>query len=367
MIEFSSDYNEGAHPRIIKRLEETNMEQTFGYGMDPYCEKALALIRTMCGNDDLAVHLMVGGTMANLTVIAASLRPHQAVIAPTSGHINVQETGSIEATGHKILTVPEHNGKITAAQIDQVCRDYWENEGLVHLAKPKMVYITHPTEYGTLYTKPELLAIRRVCDERNLFLYVDGARLGYGLSVPDQDTDLPLIADCCDVFYIGAGKQGALFGEAVVIKNKAIAEDFRPILKQRGGLLSKGRLLGIQFLTLFEDGLYWELSKHANKMAERIRACLKRHNISFFVENKTNLLFPIFSDALLSTLQKTYSFTYWKKLGDNKNAIRICTSWATTEDNTQKLIADIEKFFERTQRSANEQFPAETKGNAARG
>ncbi|MDR1908264.1 MAG: aminotransferase class I/II-fold pyridoxal phosphate-dependent enzyme [Holosporales bacterium] len=344
MIEFSSDYNEGAHPRLIAKLVETNMVQTFGYGSDAYCDEAADIIRNLCGQKDLDVHFIVGGTLTNLISISACLRPHQGVISPTNGHIHVQETGSIEATGHKILTIPSKNGKITAAQIDEYCEEYLNNEGIVHLVQPKLVYITHPTELGTLYTRAEMLAISDVCKKRNLYLYVDGARLGYGLVAEGNDTDLKLITECCDIFYIGGGKQGALFGEAVVIKDKAIASDFRPIMKQRGGLLSKGRLLGIQFSELFKDDLYFEISRHANNMASLIRECLKKMGIEFFVENTTNLLFPILPDEMHDELSKQYSLTYYKRWDKTSSVIRIATSWATLEQNVMKFIRDLEEY-----------------------
>jgi threonine aldolase len=341
-IEFSSDYNEGAHPRLIEKLVATNMVQTFGYGLDPYCEEAIDIIRNLCGKKDLDVHFIVGGTLTNLISICASLRPHQAVFSPENGHIHTMETGSVEATGHKILTIPSKEGKITAAQIDEAYEEYLNNEGRVHLAQPKLVYITHPTEYGTLYKKAELQAIANVCRKRGLFLFVDGARLGYGMAAESSDFDLKFLTECCDIFYIGGAKQGALFGEAVVIKNKNIAEDFRQIMKQRGALLSKGRLLGIQFSELFKDGLYFEISRHANKMADLIRQSLKRTGFEFFVENTTNLLFPIISDSIYEELSKTYSMTYFKRWDKTSSVIRIATSWGTIEKNVKAFISDIE-------------------------
>ncbi|MDR1208052.1 MAG: aminotransferase class I/II-fold pyridoxal phosphate-dependent enzyme [Holosporales bacterium] len=343
-IEFSSDYNEGAHPRLMEKLVETNMLQTFGYGLDPYCGEATDIIRNLCGNKNVDVHFIVGGTLTNLISICASLRPHQAVFSPENGHIHTMETGSIEATGHKILTIPSKEGKITAEQIDEAYGEYFCNEGRVHLAQPKMVYITHPTEYGTLYKKSELQAIANVCRERGLFLFVDGARLGYGMTAEGSDFDLKFLTECCDIFYIGGAKQGALFGEAVVVKNKYIAEDFRQVIKQRGGLLSKGRLLGIQFSELFKDGLYFAIAKHANNMADMIRQSLKRAGFDFFVENTTNLLFPIMPDRLHEELSKTYNMTYLKRWDNTSSVIRIATSWATTETNVKSLISDIERL-----------------------
>ncbi|MDR1436379.1 MAG: aminotransferase class I/II-fold pyridoxal phosphate-dependent enzyme [Puniceicoccales bacterium] len=347
MIEFSGDYSEGAHPRLLNRLVETNMEQTFGYGRDRYCAEAVKTIRKACQNDDVDVHMVVGGTLANTIAIAAALRPHQGVIAPVSAHINVQETGSIEAAGHKILTIPGENGKITAAQIDKVCEEYLENNGNVHVVQPKMVCLTHATEYGTIYGRKELQVISDVCRKRDLYLYIDGARIGYGVAAVDSDMDLPFIAKCCDVFCIGGSKQGAFFGEAVVVKNKYIADGFRQVMKQRGGLLAKGRLLGIQFHELLVDGLYFELSRHANKMAASIRGCLQANGIKFFVENTTNLLFPILPDNLYGELSKKYSLTYCGRHDDKSSIVRIATSWATTERNVQLLNSDISAIMQR--------------------
>jgi threonine aldolase len=344
-VGFSCDYHEGAHPRLLNKLIETNMVQTSGYGIDPYCEEAQDIIKGLCGNADLSVHFIVGGTLANLIVIAATLRTHQCVISPTTGHINVQETGATESTGHKILTIPETNGKIFAAQIDEVCQEYWQSSGNVHTAQPKLVYITHSTEFGTLYSRAEMQAIRDVCDKYRLYLYLDGARLGYGLTAEGNDIDLKFIAECCDVFYVGGGKQGALLGEAIVIRNKDIATDFRPIMKQHGGLLAKGRVLGIQFKELFCDGLFFDISVHANKMASMIRACLKRCNINFLIENTTNLLFPILPNSLFETLSVKYSFSYQKKWDSASSVVRIATSWATREEDVNKLIYDIEAFY----------------------
>jgi threonine aldolase len=340
-IEFSSDYNEGAHPRLIQKLVETNMVQTSGYGTDPYCKEATDVIRGLCGNHDVDVHFIVGGTLTNLISVCASLRSHEGVISPANGHIHVQETGSIEATGHKILVIPGENGKITALQIDDVCEEYWQNEGRVHVVHPKLVYITHPTEYGTLYKKAELQAISDVCKKRGLYLFVDGARLGYGMAAEGSDFDIKFLTECCDIFYIGGGKQGALFGEAVVVKNKNIADGFRQLIKQRGGLLSKGRLLGIQFNELFKDGLYFEIARHANKMADLIRTCLKNAGMKFFAENTTNLLFPILPDAAYNKLSEKYNFTYIKRWDSTSSVIRIATSWATTEQHVNALIGDI--------------------------
>ncbi|MBD9017543.1 MAG: aminotransferase class V-fold PLP-dependent enzyme, partial [Coprococcus comes] len=267
MILFTSDYTEGAHPRIIEKLAETNMEQTVGYGEDPYCEEAREAIKKVCEAPEADVHFLVGGTQTNFTVISSILRPFQGVICADSGHINVHETGAVEATGHKVLALPSKEGKITGQQIKEYYDLHWSDESREHIVQPKMVYISHPTEVGTLYTKNELENISTVCKECGLYLFLDGARMGYGLMAPGTDVTLSDIAKYCDVFYIGGTKVGALFGEAVVITNPCLKQDFRYCIKQRGGMLAKGRLLGVQFLELFKDGLYFEISKHAIDMA----------------------------------------------------------------------------------------------------
>ena len=244
MIQFQCDYEEGACPQILKRLVETNLEQTPGYGEDVYCEAARAKIRALCAKEDAEVQFLVGGTQTNMTVIASILRPHQGVLAADTGHINVHETGAVEATGHKVLALPSKEGKITGQQIKEYYDLHWSDESREHIVQPKMVYISHPTEVGTLYTKNELENISTVCKECGLYLFLDGARMGYGLMAPGTDVTLPDIAKCCDVFYIGGTKVGALFGEAVVITNPCLKQDFRYCIKQKGGMLAKGRLLG---------------------------------------------------------------------------------------------------------------------------
>ncbi|MDR0633277.1 MAG: low specificity L-threonine aldolase [Holosporales bacterium] len=345
MIRFDSDYGEGAHPKILEKLNETNMVQTPGYGGDSYCEEAAQMIKGLCKRDDLDVHFLVGGTLTNLLSVTASLRYHQSVIAPTCGHIFVMETGAIEAAGHKIHTLPEKDGKITASQIDEVCEEYWSNSARVHFTQPKLVYITQSTEYGTLYKKAEIAAIAEVCRKRDLYLYIDGARLGYGMASEENDADLPFLAEHCDIFYIGGNKQGMLFGEAIIIKNREIAKDFRSLIKQRGGLLAKGRLLGIQFSTLLADNLYIQIAKHANSMADLIRQGLKKMKVKFFVENTTNLLFVVLPLTVLEELSKGYAFTYGKKINEKERVVRISTSWATKEENVQTFLRDMERVL----------------------
>ena len=341
MIRFENDYAEGAHERILKRLLETNEEQTPGYGMDKYCENAKAYIRKACDMENADVHLLVGGTQTNTTVIASILRPHQGAVAAITGHIAVHETGAIEATGHKVLTLPSDDGKIRAEQVKEMYDAHWNDVTHEHMVQPGLVYISHPTENGTTYSRAELEALSKVCREHGLPLFLDGARLGYGLVSKDSDLSMADIARLCDVFYIGGTKVGALCGEAVVITNDALKKDFRYFIKQRGGLLAKGRLLGIQFETLFEDGLYYEIASHAVEMAMMIREAFIEKGYSFRYDSVTNQQFPILRNDVLSELGKKYSFSFWEKFDDNHSVVRFCTSWATKKENVEMLIEDI--------------------------
>lgn len=344
MIYFNNDYSEGCLPEIMDKLISTNLEQTPGYGVDSYCLDAADKIKKLCNREDMFVHFLVGGTQTNLTVIAASLRPHQGVIAAVTGHISVHETGSIEATGHKVIEIPGIDGKISAEQIAKVAASQSESMDAEHTVQPKMVYISSPTELGTLYTLKELEEIRRVCDQYKLYLFVDGARMGYGLTAKGNDVQLPDFARLCDAFYIGGTKVGALFGEAVVLTNPAVAEDFRYLIKQRGGMLAKGRLLGLQFGVLFDNDLYFKVAAHANGLADKIRAAICELGYDSLVENTTNQVFPIFPDALLAELGKDFCFTEMERIDENHRAIRFCTSWATTEENVDRLIDTLRKL-----------------------
>jgi threonine aldolase len=341
MIRFECDYTEGAHERILKRLVETNEEQTPGYGMDEHCEKARAYIRTACHAENADIHFLVGGTQANTTIIASILRPHQGAVAAITGHIAVHETGAIEATGHKVLTLPSDDGKIQAQQVKELYDAHWNDVTHEHMVQPGLVYISHPTENGTTYSKSELAALSKVCRECGLPLVMDGARLGYGLAAKDSDLSLADIASLCDLFYIGGTKIGALMGEAVVIINDALKKDFRYIIKQNGGMLAKGRLLGIQFETLFEAGLYYEISKHAVDMALMIREAFAEKGFSFRYDSMTNQQFPILPHEVLIKLSEKYSYSYWEKVDANHSAVRFCTSWATKKENVEMLITDI--------------------------
>ena len=341
MIYFECDYHEGAHPEILKRLCDTNMEQTMGYGVDPHCENARKIIRKVCGREDVDVHFLVGGTQTNTTVIASCLKPYQGVISACSGHINVHETGAIESTGHKVLSLESSDGKITAHAIKAYIDAHFADESLEHTVQPGMVYISFPTENGTIYSKSELSEIYSVCREYDIPLFIDGARLGYGIAASNGDITLCDIASLCDIFYIGGTKIGALFGEAVVITNEKLKRDFRYMIKQRGGMLAKGRLLGIQFETLFDNGLYFDISRHAVDQALKIRDEMRNMGYSFLFESDTNQQYPIFDDSKLAEISKKYTFCFWQKVSENKTAVRICTSWATTSENTEMLIRDI--------------------------
>lgn len=341
MIRFENDYTEGAHQRILERLLETNEEQTPGYGTDEHCEKARTYIRKACRADQADVHFLVGGTQTNTTVIASILRPHQGAIAATTGHIAVHETGAIEATGHKVLTLPSDDGKIQASQIKEMYEAHWNDPTHEHIVQPGLVYISHPTENGTTYRKAELEAISSVCREYGLPLFLDGARLGYGLASKDSDLTLEDIAKLCDVFYIGGTKVGALFGEAVVITNEALKKDFRYMIKQRGGLLAKGRLLGIQFEALFEDGLYFDISRQAVELAIKIRDAFVEKGFPLRYDSTTNQQFPILPHDVIRELGKSYSFSLWEKIDERHSAVRFCTSWATKPEQVEALIEEI--------------------------
>lgn len=343
MIRLECDYAEGAHPRILRRLMETNLEQTPGYGEDPYCEKARASIRALCQDDHLDVHFLVGGTQTNAVVIASALRPHQGVIAAETGHINVHETGAIEAGGHKVLAVPSQDGKLTAQDIQHVYGAHWADVSREHMVQPGMVYISQPTETGMLYSVQELREIRKTCLDCGLFLFVDGARLGYGLMSEKCDMTLPELAQLCDVFYLGGTKQGLLFGEAVVISNQTLKRDFRYIMKQRGAMLAKGRLLGLQFAAMLEDGLYFDLASAADRLAMEIRRAFEERGYPMLYDSYTNQQYPILPDQVLKELEKSYAFTFWSKVDEAHTAVRICTSWATEPKAVRQLIAALDR------------------------
>jgi threonine aldolase len=330
---------EGCIPEILTALQKTNDEQTQGYGVDPHCAHARALIQEAIACPQADVHFLVGGTQANITVIDSILKHYQGAVCAETGHINVHETGAIEATGHKCLTLPTKDGTITADQIEQLIQDHFTSETMEHTVQPGIVYISFPTESGTLYSKKELTDIYAVCQRHDIPLFIDGARLGYGLTALTNDVKLTDLPHLCDVFYIGGTKVGALFGEAVVIVNDKYKKDFRYNIKQRGGMLAKGRMLGIQFEQLFTDNRYLTISKHAIDMAQLLTKGLEEKGYSFYFPAETNQLFPILTTAKIAELSKEFSFETWVKIDGDHTAVRFVTSWMTKEENVKKLIA----------------------------
>lgn len=337
MIFLRNDYSLGAHPRILKALSDTNMTHTAGYGLDPFCEEAKALIKALCGQNDADIHFLMGGTQTNLTALAAFLRPHHAVLAADSAHICVHETGSVEATGHKVIHLPSPSGKILPQQIEEAVLLHTDE----HMVKPKLVYISNATEIGTIYTKDELTALRNVCDQYSLYLYADGARLGCALTAAGNDLTLSDMAALTDAFYIGGTKNGAMFGEALVILRDELKEDFRFHIKQRGGMLAKGRLLGVQFTELFKDGLYFDLARHSNQMAEILKNGITGGGYEFFTDSPTNQIFPIFPNMLADQLRETVSYETWGAAGDRASVIRLVTSWGTTEEDVMSFLKTL--------------------------
>lgn len=341
MIRFECDYSEGAHPRILERLVQTNLEQTPGYGVDEHCSHARELILEACQAPQAEVAFLVGGTQANQTVIASLLRPYQGALCAQTGHINVHETGAIEATGHKVLPLPQKDGKITATAVEEACAAHWADATHEHMVQPGMVYLSQPTEVGTLYTRQELGDMRAVCDKYSIPLYIDGARCGYGLGAAENDVTLADLARLAHVFYIGGTKVGALFGEAVVICDPALQRDFRYMIKRQGGMLAKGRLLGIQFETLFADGLYEQLGRHAVELAGRVRRAFEEKGVEMAYPSHTNQQFPILTQAQREKLGEKYAFSFWEQVDEDRAAVRFCTSWATREEDVDALVSDI--------------------------
>lgn len=341
MYQFQCDYNEGAHPRIMERLLQTNLEQTVGYGEDHYCAEAREAIRKAIGRPDADVHFLVGGTQANATVISSILRPYQGVLCASTGHINVHETGAIEHGGHKVLAMEAENGLLAAEQIRTAMQLHLAEDGPEHTVQPGMVYISFSSELGTVYSLRQLREISAACREYGLPLFIDGARMGYGLASEGCDVTLQDIAELADVFYLGGTKQGALFGEAVVILNETLKKDFRYYIKQNGGMLAKGRLLGIQFLTLFEDGLYFEVSQHAVSQALRIRDAFKAKGFEMLVQSPSNQQFPILDNGTLGRLSEKFLFSVWQKVDEDHTAVRFCTSWATRPEAVDTLLAEL--------------------------
>ncbi len=338
MLSFECDYSEGAHEKVLQRLVETNMEKLPGYGADKYCQSAKEKIKKACDCETAEVHFLVGGTQTNKTVIASMLQPYEGVVAANTGHISVHEGGAIENSGHKVLELEQQEGKINPQALEQYLHIFFSDENKEHMVFPGMVYISHPTEYGTLYTSQELEQISAICKEYEIPLYLDGARLGYGLVSRDTDVTLPDIAKYCDVFYIGGTKVGALCGEAVVFTKENTPKHFLTMIKQQGALLAKGRLLGIQFDALFTEDLYLEISKNAIEMAELIKAALKEKGYRFYLETPTNQIFVIMEDEKLKKLQEQVRVSFWEKADAEHTVIRFATSWATRREDVEALI-----------------------------
>ena len=341
MLSFANDYQEGAHEKILQRLIETNLEPVSGYGTDPYCELAKEKIRRACECPEADIWFLTGGTQTNQVVIDAMLAPYEGVVAAETAHVAAHEAGAIEYSGHKVLTIPQYEGKILAEELETFLRKFWDDENHEHMVFPGMVYISHPTEYGTLYTKNELENLSAICEAYQIPLYMDGARLGYGLMSSNTDVTLSVIARCCDAFYIGGTKVGALCGEAVVFPKNNTPKHFLTRIKQHGALLAKGRLLGIQFDTLFTDDLYFVLSRHAIDMAEHLKEGLLEKGISFYLESPTNQQFLLLTDEQIERLKHEVSFSFWEKPDEDHTVIRLATSWATTKEQVDELIEVI--------------------------
>lgn len=337
MISFTSDYIAGAHPEIIKRLAETNLENLTGYGTDQYCESASRKIKEACGCPDADVHFLVGGTQANQMIISTMLKPYEGVIAAKTGHVSIHEAGAIEYTGHKVLEVEGTDGKLSAETVNAFLTNFYEDENHEHMVFPGMVYISFPTEYGTLYSREELQAVSEVCRNHNIPLFLDGARLGYGLASLVNDLSLEEISKFCDVFYIGGTKVGALCGEAVVFTQNNTPKHFVTQIKQHGALLAKGRLLGIQFDTLFTDGLYMKISRHAIAMAEKLKTLFRDKGYRFYIDSPTNQQFIILDNFKMEELGRKVAFSFWEKYDENHTVVRFATSWSTMESDIQVL------------------------------
>ncbi len=340
MLNFESDYIEGAHPKILERLAQTNMEALSGYGLDKYCDSAKEKILQACklSSSKAKVDFIVGGTQTNQLVIDSMLKPYEGVVAATTGHVSLHEAGAIEYTGHKVLNVPGHNGKMDANELEQYITDFYNDGNCEHMVFPGLVYISFPTEYGTIYSKEELSAIHKVCKKAEIPLFVDGARLGYGLCSPECDISLPELAKLCDIFYIGGTKVGALCGEAIVFTNNNEPAHFVNLTKKHGALLAKGRLLGVQFDTLFTDNLYFEISQNAINQAQKLKNALTKKGYTFLLNSPTNQQFIVMENKALKQLEKSVKVSFWEKVDDSHTAVRLATSWATTNEKMEELI-----------------------------
>ena len=340
MYSLKNDYAEGCHPRILETLLKTNLDQNDGYGEDRYCLQAKKLIKDRINKDSVDIHFIPGGTQTNLISITAFLRPHEACIAASTGHIATHETGAIEATGHKVITVNSINGKITGEDVLAVLREHTDE----HMVKPRLVYISNSTEIGTIYYKEELRNLYKVCKENNLILYMDGARMGSALSCKENDLTLEDISDLTDAFYIGGTKNGALMGEALIICNESLKSDFRYYIKQRGALLAKGRVLGIQFMELFNEDLFFEIGKHMNSMADILRTGIEDLGYKFMINSPSNQVFPVLPKVIIEGLREKFAFLTWEKVDEDNSAIRLVTSWATNKEVMHEFIEYLKKL-----------------------
>lgn len=343
MIFFRSDYSQGAHPDVLEALIKTNAEHTDGYGLDPHCDRAAKMVKDFIGRDDCGVHMMVGGTPTNVALIAAALRPYESVIAPRTGHIYIHETGAVEATGHRIIGMNGVNGKLTPDLIDLA----WEEFEDEHTPLPRLVYISQPTETGSIYSKAELTAISKKCKENNMLLYIDGARLGVALTCKDNDTTIEELAALCDAFYIGGTKNGALFGEALVIFDKETEKNFRFFMKRQCGLLAKGRLIGVQFEALLEGGresVFYKIAREMNRTADRLKEGLKALGTEFYSESQTNQLFPVFTKEVKEELEKDFFFHQWAPEKNGKVPVRLVTSWGTTDEEVDAFLKRVKEL-----------------------
>ena len=338
---FKNDYAEGAHPRVLETLIQSNLIQQNGYGLDDYSESAEIIIKQKINNHKAKVFLVSGGTQANLIVISAFLRPHESVVSAATGHIFTNESGAIEATGHKVNAIETSTGKITPEDIQKIL-DVHQNKP--HQVKQKMVYISNSTEVGTIYSKKELIDLYQFCQENNLYFFVDGARLGHALTAENNDLTLEDFGKYTDAFYLGGTKNGALIGEAIIINNERLQEEFGFHLKQKGALLAKGRLLGIQFQELLKDDLYFDLARHANQQAMKIKEAFKQIGCEFLSETFTNQIFPILNLSQIEKLSVNFDFYVWKKLSEEESAVRLITSWATPNDIIEKFITEIKNL-----------------------
>ena len=345
MYYFNCDYTQGAHPKILERMVQTNLEHSVGYGLDPHCERARKLIREACGAPAAGVHFLVGGTQANVTVIRHALRPHQGAVAAATGHINVHETGAVEGTGHKVLPLePDAFGRISAEQIRGLCAAHYDPEmPIEHTVQPGLVYLSQPTECGGLYSLEMLTGIREVCDQYGMKLFVDGARLGYALGSPENDVTLKDLARLCHAFYIGGTKCGAWLGEAVVISDAELDRDFRYAIKQNTGMLAKGRLRGIQFEVLFEDGLYEAICRQAVAQAREINAAFREAGYREYAPSPTNQQFFVLPEDVYRRLSEEFVLEIWAKLPDGELAVRVCTSWGTTREEVEALCRAVSR------------------------